>query len=211
MGIGCASLGNLAEGVPGPPVQIWYKISEVNSEELLQTLVRRTGFVQQHVKTLQSLEAVAAPLAPEIALAFYDYLGRDPEMHEILWSVPGRVERLYQSFALWYRELFSGNYDASYARRRIYIGLVHARVGVRPGHIVPAVGIVQELTLEHLRNALRGAEIFAAISAFEKIMAIEIALMQESYFAALWEGLKSTQNEHEALVEGARALLEKAG
>jgi hypothetical protein len=176
---------------------------------LLQTLVRRTGLTEQHVLTLRSLEPIAGPLAPEVALAFYDYLGRDPEMHEILWSVPGRVERLYQSFAAWYRELFSGQYDDLYARRRIHIGLVHARVGVRPAHYIPAVGIVQELTLEHLRNALRGPDILAAITAFEKVMAIEIALMQESYFSALWEGFKYTRNEREALVEGARVLIEK--
>lgn len=182
----------------------------MRAEELLQTLVRRTGLTEQHVQTLRSLEPIAGPLAPEVALAFYDYLGRDPEMHEILWSVPGRVERLYRSFAVWYRELFSGQYDDGYARRRIQIGLVHARVGVRPGHFIPAVGIVQELTLEHLRNAIRGADILSAITAFEKIMAIEIALMQESYFSALWEGLKLTQNEQEALREGARVLLEQA-
>lgn len=178
--------------------------------ELLQTLVRRTGLTEQHTHTLRSLEPIAGPLAPEVALTFYDYLGRDPEMHAILWSVPGRVERLYRSFAAWYRELFSGQYDALYAERRIHIGLVHARVGVRPSHYIPAVGIVQELTLEHLRNALRGPEILAAISAFEKIMAIEIALMQESYFSALWEGFKYTRDERAALIEGARALLESA-
>lgn len=186
------------------------RIAGMRVGELLQTLMRRTGLTEQHVRTLRNLEPIAGPLAPEVALAFYDYLGRDPEMHEILWSEPGRVERLYRSFAAWYRELFSGQYDALYAERRMHIGLVHARVGVRPGHYIPAVGIVQELTLEHLRNALRGTEIFVAIPAFEKIMAIEIALMQESYFSALWEGLKRTQNEDEALVEGARALLENA-
>jgi hypothetical protein len=185
-------------------------IAGMKAGELLQTLMHRTGLTEQHAHTLRSLEPIAGPLAPEVALAFYDYLGRDPEMHEILWSVPGRVERLYQSFAAWYRELFSGQYDAQYARRRMYIGLVHARVGVRPAHYIPAAGIVQELTLEHLRNALRGPDILAAISAFEKIMAIEIALMQESYFSALWEGLKYTRDEQKALVEGARVLLEKA-
>jgi hypothetical protein len=57
---------------------------------------------------------------------------------------------------------------------------------------------------------MRGAEILAAISAFEKIITIEIALMQESYFTALWEGLKLTQDQQQALIEGARLLLEKA-
>lgn len=182
----------------------------MNAGALLQTLMRRTGLTEQHIRILQHLEPIASPLAPELALAFYDYLGRDPEMHEILWSVPGRVERLYRSFAAWYRELFSGQYEIGYAERRIYIGLVHAQVGVRPSHYIPAVGIVQELTLEHLRNALRGPELLAAMTAFEKIMAIEIALMQESYLNALTEGFKHTRDERAALMEGARVLLEKA-
>lgn len=185
-------------------------IPEMNAGALLQTLILRTGLTEAHKQTLRSLEPIASPLAPEVALAFYDYLGRDPEMHDILWSVPGRVERLYRSFAVWYRELFSGQYDNFYAERRVRIGLVHARVGVRPSHYIPAVGIVQELTLEHLRNALRGSEILGAMTAFEKIMAIEVALMQESYLSALAEGLKYTHDERAALVEGARALLEKA-
>lgn len=83
-------------------------IPGMKAGELLQTLVRRTGLTEQHTHTLRSLEPIAGPLAPEVALTFYDYLGRDPEMHAILWSVPGRVERLYRSFAAWYRELFSG-------------------------------------------------------------------------------------------------------
>jgi len=76
-------------------VHFYAKIARMKPGELLQTLVRRTGLTEQHVHTLRSLEPIAGPLAPEVALAFYDYLGRDPEMHEILWGVPGRAERLY--------------------------------------------------------------------------------------------------------------------
>jgi len=71
------------------------------------------------------------PLAPEVALAFYDCLGRDGELAGILHAVPGRVERLYRTFAQWYGELFSGVYDRAYAEKR-RVGLVHARLGVAP-------------------------------------------------------------------------------
>ncbi|RIH87499.1 Globin-coupled histidine kinase [Meiothermus luteus] len=183
----------------------------MDAQTLLQKLLSRTGLQQHHAEALRSLEPLMAPLAPEIALAFYDYLGRDPEMHEILWGTPGRVERLYRSFAAWYREIFSGVYDAGYAARRMRIGLVHARVGVRPEHVLPAAGIVQELTLEHFRQALRGSEVFLAIESFEKIMAVEMALMEESYLQALAEGLKLTQEVREAAMVGARVLLEAKG
>lgn len=176
---------------------------------LLEQLIRRTGFEESHTRILKRLEPVMAPMAAEIALAFYDYLGRDPEMHEILWAVPGRVERLYQRFADWYRGLFAGVYDAAYAEQRQRIGLVHAMVGVKPSFMIPAMGIVQELSLEHLRNSLRGPEIFSAVEAFEKIMSIESALMQESYMSAMTKGFGlGYKSEPEAVAAGAREILE---
>jgi hypothetical protein len=180
----------------------------MNASALLETLIRRTGLEAAHIHTLQRLESRMTPIAPEVALAFYDYLGRDPEMHTILWAVPGRVERLYGKFADWYREIFTGRYDAEYAEKRKRVGLVHAMVGIKPSFIMPAMGIVQELSLEHLRNCLRGPEVFSAVEAFEKIMAIESALMQESYMMALEQGLRTGASQLEALQLGARELLE---
>lgn len=187
------------------------QLSLMDAGALLGKLIKRTGLTEQHVQMLRRLEPLMAPMASEVALAFYDYLGRDEEMRAILWDVPGRVERLYQSFAEWYRELFCGKYDAEYAEKRARIGLVHAAVGVKPSFIMPAFGIVQELSLEHLRNALRSPEVFGAVEAFEKIMSIEAALMQDAYMQAMEYGyrLGLAAEREEALVAGARAILGK--
>jgi len=167
----------------------------------LDLLKRRTGFTEAHARLLAELGRVMTPIAPEVALAFYDYLGRDPELSEILHAVPGRVERLYG-------DLFSGVYDGAYAERRRRIGLVHARLGIGPRAMIPAMGIVQELSLEHLRTALRGPEVFSAVEAFEKIIAIEIGLIEESYLEALSLGLSLGYRDlKEALSQGAAALL----
>lgn len=176
--------------------------------ELLALLQRRTGFTEGHAALLKDLGQIMAPIAPEVALAFYDYLGRDGELREILHAVPGRVERLYGAFARWYGELFSGAYDRAYAERRRRIGLVHARLGIGPRAMVPAMGVVQELSLEHLRTALRGPEVYGAVEAFEKILAIEVAILEESYLEALSMGLSlGYEDLRRALSEGAAALL----
>lgn len=196
------------------PIQdfcIKVQLSRMDAGQLLNKLISRTGLLEQHVQTLCRLEPLMAPMASEIALAFYDYLGRDEEMRAILWEVPGRVERLYQSFSDWYRELFCGKYNAEYAEKRARIGLVHAAVGVKPSFIMPAFGVVQELSLEHLRNTLRSPEVFSAVEAFEKIMSIEAALMQDSYMQAMEYGyrLGVAADQEKALIAGARAILGK--
>ncbi len=176
--------------------------------ELLELLKRRTGFTEAHARRLKALGEVMVPLASEVALAFYDYLGRDEELAQILHAVPGRVERLYGTFARWYARLFSGVYDRAYAEERRRIGLVHARLGIGPRAMIPAMGLVQELSLEHMRSALRGLEVFSAVEAFEKIIAIEIALLEEGYLEALALGLALGHRDlKQALVEGAAQLL----
>lgn len=184
----------------------------MEAKALLNKLICRTGLLEQHVQMLRKLEPLMSPMASEIALAFYDYLGRDEEMRAILWNSPGRVERLYTSFSDWYRGLFCGSYDGEYAEKRARIGLVHAAIGVKPSFILPAFGIVQELSLEHLRNTIRSVEILNAVEALQKIMAIEAAIMQDSYMQAMEFGyrLGVATDQEKALVMGARAMLEKA-
>ena len=158
--------------------------------ELLDLLKRRTGFTEAHAALLRELGEVMVPIAHEVALAFYDYLGRDPELGALLHAEPGRVERLYRTFARWYGELFSG---------------VYARA------MIPAMGIVQELSLEHMRMALRGHEVYSAVEAFEKLVAMEVALIEESYLEALSLGLSLGHRDlTQALKEGASALLSRA-
>ena len=178
--------------------------------DLLQTLLRRTGFEEGHRQTLLRLSGVMSPLASEVALAFYDYLGRDSEMHQILWATPGRVERLYGKFAQWYRDLFVGQYDQAYAQGRYRIGLIHARLGVSSRFTMPAMGIVQELSLEHLQTALKPSELGVAVEAFEKIMVIEIALMEESYRAAVEAAWQAGVASDQALARGAELLLQES-
>ncbi|WP_038058023.1 protoglobin domain-containing protein [Thermus amyloliquefaciens] len=179
---------------------------------LLELLKRRTGFTEAHAALLRDLGSLMAPMAPEVALAFYDYLGRDEELGAILHAVPGRVERLYGTFARWYAELFSGTYDRAYAEGRRRVGLVHARLGIGPRAMIPAMGVVQELSLEHMRSALRGPEIYGAVEAFEKIIAIEVALIEESYLEALSLGLAQGHLDlREALAQGAATLLKAPG
>lgn len=182
----------------------------MDAHTLLDVLKKRTRFSETHAKTLRDLGDTMIPLSQEVSLAFYDYLGRDEEMYQLLWAAPGRVERLYSAFAAWYREMFSGCYDADYARRRMRIGRVHARLGVGPRHIVPAMGVVQELSLEHLAEVLETYRLLEAIEALHKIFALEIGMIEESYLAALNEGLRHGYDLSAAttLAKGASTLLQ---
>lgn len=119
-------------------------------------------------------------IAPEMSDHFYNYLGRDPEMNEILNASEGRIHRLKETFIAWFHEMFTGMdaWGDDYADRRWKIGLVHVKIGIGPQHVVPAMAtVVHEAgkralvdgKSEHLRDALG------------KICMIDLAFIEQAY------------------------------
>jgi hypothetical protein len=177
----------------------------VGERMTMEQRLRRVGFRAEHARRLIELRPLMHPLAHEMALAFYDHLGQDPETRRILWDEPGRVERLYGSFEGWYRELFDGAYDDDYARRRWRVGVVHARYGVPLSTLIPAIGQVYSLALEHLLAVLRPVELPGALEALGKVLTLDTTLMAESYeqatAAAHEAGAQMTRRGAERLLE----------
>jgi len=174
----------------------------------MEQRLRRVGFRREHAARLLELQPVMHPLAHEMALSFYDHLGRDQETRRILWGEPGRVERLYGSFENWYRELFDGRYDEDYAMRRRRVGIVHARYGVLLSVLVPAIGQVHSLALEHMLAVLKPLELPGSLEAVNKVLTLDTALIAESYEQATAAGL----NEDVQVTKlGAERLLGEIG
>ncbi|WP_456447791.1 protoglobin domain-containing protein [Oceanithermus sp.] len=176
----------------------------VTGSDAVERRLRRVGFGPEHAERLLELKPIMHPLAHEMALAFYDHLGQDPETRRILWGEPGRVERLYESFEGWYRELFEGVYDADYAAKRLRVGMVHARYGVPLSSLIPAIGQVYSLALEHLLVALRPVELPSALEALGKVLTLDTTLMAESYERAVAAGVEGGE---QATRRGAARIL----
>ena len=173
----------------------------------IDQILQRVGIQSRHVRTLQRLAPVMRPLAYEMALAFYDYLGRDPRAATGLWDDPQRVERLYAAFEDWYREIFAADYDEAYAEKRWRIGLMHARLGVHTSTLIPAVGHVHTLASEHILSALRPSEAADSLESFTKALALDTALLAESYEVAMVKGIDAGADWRAAARRGAEIIL----
>ncbi len=176
----------------------------------IEVLLKRVGLEPRHAEQIKQIEHLMTPLAHETALGFYDYLGRDPRARALLWSEPGRVERLYGAFEDWFRSMFAGTYDEDYAEKRWRVGIMHARFGVTTSSLIPAIGFVHSLAMEHLMSVLRPAELPAALEALTKVLALETTLMAESYEVATAMGLGAGVDWKKAPQRGAEMILAEA-
>ncbi|MEB3180425.1 MAG: protoglobin domain-containing protein [Nostocaceae cyanobacterium] len=141
---------------------------------------KRVYFTPQEGAILKSQADWGLKIAPEMAIHFYDFLGRDPEMAAILNAEEGRVHRLRQTFMQWFHEMFTGidDWGDAYADRRWKIGIIHVRIGIGPQHVVPAMAKVIQEVLKKLHAESKPPELHEALMG---ICMIDLAFIEQAY------------------------------
>ena len=106
----------------------------LDPHQFMSKMEERSLFTAEDKTLLQSHTDWGREIAPDMAEAFYSYLGRDEEMNAMLNETEGRIHRLRETFIEWFAEMFTGmdDWGDKYADRRWRIGLVHVRIGIGP-------------------------------------------------------------------------------
>ena len=95
---------------------------------LYQSLQRYVGWKEDDTRRLRALRGVAERLLPDLVEDFYHEIQNHPVAARV-FSGSEQIARLKRTLKLWLRELFSGNYDASYVWRHWQAGLRHVQIG----------------------------------------------------------------------------------
>ncbi|MEQ9368218.1 MAG: protoglobin domain-containing protein [Coleofasciculus chthonoplastes F3-SA18-01] len=152
----------------------------LDAHAFMETITKRIGFTDEDKAILKANATWGKDIAPEMSNHFYAYLGRDPEMSEILNAKEGRMHRLRETFTQWFYEMFTGmdDWGNAYADRRWRIGLVHVQIGIGPQHVVPAMAIVVNAVGQKLKEADKNEELRDALSL---ICMIDLAFIEQAY------------------------------
>ena len=152
----------------------------LNPHDFMSRMAKRMDFSEADKSTLKANADWGLSQAPAMADAFYNFLGKDEEMSNILNESEGRVHRLRETFIEWFHEMFTGmdDWGDNYADRRWRIGLIHVRVGIGPQHVVPAMAAVvnevgRQLQVQGKPEDLRGA--------LSRICMIDLAFIEQAY------------------------------
>lgn len=152
----------------------------LSASQMMEKMVQRVHFTESDRQILKQQANWGLQVAPEMADAFYAYLGKDPEMNQILNASEGRTHRLRETFVQWFHEMFTGidDWGESYAERRWKIGLAHVRIGIYPEHVVPAMAAIVQEVGSKLRSEGQSDDLQTALS---KICMIDLAFIEQAY------------------------------
>ncbi len=140
-------------------------------------------FSGENVEVLEDLRDLATENAEEIARKFYDHSFSFPAFTAKVQEAGSNRQNLEVAQAQYFKDLFSGAYDMTYAERRLAVGSVHHRLGISPRYYIGSYIQFYEhlfpLLVEKYRK--KPEQLVAAISAFLKITNFDQQLMLEAY------------------------------
>lgn len=148
----------------------------IKDEASLTELVVLMNLSQTEADLMRELQSHAASAAPNMVQAFYDRLFKHANTAEYLQDVS--MERLHSMVREWFTSLFCGQYDTSYAQRRMTIGQIHVRIGLPVRYPLAMLDVVMPYGEEVVKHSSNPE---AAVKAFRKVLALDVAIFNQAY------------------------------
>ena len=151
---------------------------------LYQSLQRYVGWKEDDARRLRALRGVAERLLPDLVEDFYSEIRNHPAAARV-FSGPEQIARLKRTLKLWLRELFSGNYDASYVSRHWQAGLRHVQIGLPSVYTHAALARLRQGLMTGLQEIWPGepTDLLDSFPALNRLLDLDLAIIDCAYQA----------------------------
>ncbi len=144
----------------------------VKDEAVLADLITLMQLSDAEKAVLVNYQAQAKGVTDEMMDTFYGRLLKHANTAEYL---DGKAERLKHTLSEWFVQLFSGQYDQAYVQSRLKIGRIHVQIGLPVRYPLAMMDVM----LHYGHKITAGNE--EAQNAFSKLLALDIAIFNQSY------------------------------
>lgn len=165
---------------------------QIKDEAILDDLMTLMNLTAEEREALATVKEQALADAPQMVDAFYERLLAHPHTAEYL---AGQVEHLRSTLENWFVQLFAGEYGQDYVQSRLKIGRVHVRIGLPVRYPLAMMDVMLSFGEQ---VAAHSAQADLALTAFRKLLALDIAIFNQAY--------ENTQLQHLAETVGNERL-----
>lgn len=141
------------------------------------------GWDEGDARRVVALMPLVEPALPALIDDFYDAIDRHPAARKVLDAGQAQVDRLKQSLIRWVRELFLGQYDEEYVRRRWRVGWRHVEIGLDQVYTNVALSRLRSGLSVAVRAAWMGdpAAMHDSLRSLSKLLDLDLAIIEDAY------------------------------
>jgi len=147
---------------------------------ILGELLAYIGFDDTDRERLRQLHPILERHFSLIATRFYDAVWATPGAAAVLTG-PEQIERLRVTLIDWMSTGLLGPWDERFYEKRSRIGRRHVTIGLAPHYMHTAMTVVRTTYHDLIGDALPAAEAHAAMRSINKLLDLELAIMQRHY------------------------------
>ena len=153
-----------------------YSAWQLTDTAVLAELRELMGLTEAEVALLASMHDAARAVVPQLAEAFYVRLMRHQLTADYLANTS--LDARHRTISQWFLDLFSGSYDDQYVAKRIVIGKVHVRIGLPVRYPLAMIDVIMPFGDQIAKTSPKPE---AALAAFRKVLALDIAIFNQAY------------------------------
>ena len=158
----------------------------IESQQLLgryQDLQRYVGWSGEDAQRVAVARPFVAPMFPDLIDDFYAEIERHPQARQVITGGAAQVERLKGTLRQWIAELFSGQYDEAYVRRRWQVGCRHVEIGLDQVYTNAALSRLRRGITLAMRSHWTGSpeELFSTIASLNLLLDLDLAIIEDAY------------------------------
>lgn len=157
------------------------------------------GISDDDLAAVRRLQGCFSRIAVEFAETFYRNLLASPETAPF-FTDPALVERLKQAQMQYFRELLAGDVGQEYFEKRLRVGEVHQRLGVKPTWYLGAYNLYVQTCFPRFAEEI-GGTLPVELRALIKLIFLDVGLALETYFAEATEQLRRRNDQLELALQ----------
>lgn len=148
----------------------------IKGEGILRELVSLMNLTSEEKALLGALHSPAREAAPALLEAFYGRLLAHTNTAEYLQNAS--FDRLHGAVSDWFADIFGGDYSEEYAKKRLTIGQVHVKIGLPVRYPLAMIDVIMPFGEQIAKTSPKPE---AALAAFRKVLALDIAIFNQAY------------------------------
>ncbi|MFD2615457.1 protoglobin domain-containing protein [Paenibacillus gansuensis] len=138
------------------------------------------GITEEHLSLLKSQRALFERIADRVVDELYDHIQKRPALAQMI-SEHSSIERLKQTQRWYFMSLTEGRIDEEFISKRLYIGRVHSRIGLRTDWYLGTYMVYLDTATSALQQELPEGGWLPIVHALTKLFNFDSQLVLEAY------------------------------
>ena len=174
--------------------EIYRNARNYYTEADLKRMLTYFDIHQKDIDTLRNAFSIVKEIPDSVSDEFLNHLFKFPETSAILRKKENQIEHLKTKTKEYFKNMLKANFDISYVKEKLTIGMIHYKMGVKEDYYIGAYSKASHSIISYVESFLDCRQKIDFADSLTKIILLDVNLTLKFYFYVKTEGERYFKN-----------------